>query len=295
MLSLTSADTNGAYITLTSGSYMSYITQKNASTSDRALQFYNSSSTTGNNAFTFLNSSATTLLSINHVGDTTLASTTSSTSTTTGALIVGGGVGIGGAIWAATSVNANSAILRDTNSTYTYLALVNGTNSSYIFQNHQGTAYQGATAGATYIYMSNSQNFELNWADTTKFTFTSTGNLTTAGSGTFTGGGFNSLRSKKNILGEYTGNALDEISKFKIQDFYYKNEPTINRTLGFILDEIPESVQPYVWMGKDNDAVNLYSLHALSFKAHQETKSRVEILEDEVKMLKQKLERYELG
>ena len=190
-------------------------------------------------------------------------STIASISTTTGAVKIAGGLGVGGAVHAASYTSGNLYI---------------GGNEI-------------KNTGST-LYIQYSATNTVNFFNGT-LTIASTGAIASSSTGTFTGGGFNSLRSKKNILGEYTGNALDEISKFKVQDFYYKNEPTINRTIGFILDEVPESVQPWIWMGKDNDAVNLYSLHALSFKAHQETKTRVEILEDEVKLLKQKV--YELG
>lgn len=123
-------------------------------------------------------------------------------------------------------------------------------------------------------------------------TLTYTGNLSTAGSGTFTGGGFDSLRSKKHLNHQWTGEALTEISKFKLRDFYYLNQMGYNRTLGFIIDEIPESISDYVLFGEKRTAINLYSLHALSFKAHQETISEVDLLKKRVRELELKLESH---
>lgn len=198
----------------------------------------------------------TTWLTLTTAGNMNLASTTASTSTSTGALVVAGGLGVGGAI------NVGGVIRL--------------TSTSYFI------------ADSTYGYRFN------NYADNyNNFIIYDNGNIIARGSGTFTGGGFNSLRSLKDIHKDWKGSALNEIAKFKMRDFNYYTQPDYNRTLGFIIDEIPKSVQEYVLHGQDKSAINLYSLHALSFKAHQETKSRVELLEEKVKQLEQKV--YELG
>ncbi len=64
LLHVSSASTNGGAILLTSGSYSTYIGQKNSSASDAALQFYNTSASGSNSAFTFLNSSAATVVDV---------------------------------------------------------------------------------------------------------------------------------------------------------------------------------------------------------------------------------------
>ena len=121
-----------------------------------------------------------------------------------------------------------------------------------------------------------------------------TGTITSTGSGTFTGGSFSSLRSLKNVHEDWTGNALLEISKFKVRDFNYNGRLNYDRTLGLIVDEIPESIGDYILMGKNRDSVNLYSLHAVSILAHQEEKIRIEQLEQEVLELKQKINQLEI-
>jgi len=104
------------------------------------------------------------------------------------------------------------------------------------------------------------------------------GDLWTAGSGTFAGGGFNSLRLMKNLNDDWNGSASDAISQFKLRDFYYKSRPTTDRTLGFIIDEVPESVREYFLMGENNDAINQYTMMGMSFKAHQEEKIEINAL-----------------
>lgn len=117
----------------------------------------------------------------------------------------------------------------------------------------------------------------------------STGALIADGSGTFTGGGFNSRRGIKNIHPDWTGNALEVISKFQIRDFNYKNMPDTDRTLGFIVDEIPEEIGDYVLSGATRNAVNTYTLHGLSFKAHQETKTELELQAERIIVLENRV------
>jgi len=105
------------------------------------------------------------------------------------------------------------------------------------------------------------------------------GSIKTGGSVTAAGGGFNSLRSLKNIHPDWTGSALKELSKFKLRDFNYKSRPNQDRTLGFIVDEIPDSISNYVLMGKKKDAINTYSMIGLIVKALQEANVKIESLE----------------
>ena len=85
-----------------------------------------------------------------------------------------------------------------------------------------------------------------------------TGTISSTGSGTFNGGSFSSLRSLKNIHNDWTGNALDEINKFKIRSFNYKDD--INLTLGLITDEVPDSIEDYILFGENKDSINIYSI-----------------------------------
>jgi hypothetical protein len=65
--------------------------------------------------------------------------------------------------------------------TYAYTQYNSGTNSMYLIQNQNGGTSNGTTAGATYFYMANAQDFQFNWAGTIKATITSAGNLTIVG------------------------------------------------------------------------------------------------------------------
>ncbi len=115
------------------------------------------------------------------------------------------------------------------------------------------------------------------------------GVISSTGSGTFEGGGFHSRREIKDIHPDWDGNALHVISKFKIRDFNYKNIPDYDRTLGFIVDEIPEEIGDYVLSGATRNAINTYTLHGLSFKAHQETKSELELQAERIIVLENRV------
>lgn len=117
-----------------------------------------------------------------------------------------------------------------------------------------------------------------------------TGTITSTGSGTFTGGSFSSLRELKDIHNDWEGSALDEIAKFKVRSFNYKNQLNHSRTLGFIVDEIPESMSDYVLANKAKNAINLYTLHALAFLGLQETKSEVDKLKEKIISLENEID-----
>ena len=119
------------------------------------------------------------------------------------------------------------------------------------------------------------------------------GAINSTGTGTFTGGSFSSLRSLKTVHNDWQGNALNEIAKFKIRSFNYKNNPLINKTLGLIVDEIPESISEYLLMGENKDSVNLYTLHSLSLLGLQETKTEIELLKEKVSELENKIKELE--
>ena len=118
--------------------------------------------------------------------------------------------------------------------------------------------------------------------------FNITGNGVLGGSITASGGGFNSLRSLKNIHKDWVGSATDELSKFKLRDFNYKTRPEVDSTLGFIIDEIPQSVAKYVLMNKGT-AINTYTLHGLEVKAIQELTEKNKELEARIEKLEKLL------
>jgi len=120
-----------------------------------------------------------------------------------------------------------------------------------------------------------------------RMTLSDTGNLYTVGSGTFAGGGFNSLRSMKNINEDWNGSAMDVIDGFKLRDFHYKSRPNSDRTLGFIIDEVPANVREYFLMGEEYNAINNYTMIGISFKAHQEEKAELDILKKRVLALEE--------
>ena len=161
----------------------------------------------------------------------------------------------------------------------------------------------GAVTGNAAIYFTVDDTTNRGWIFRQNFTgveqnvasISNTGNLYCNGSGTFTGGGFNSLRNLKIIHDDWYGSSIEVINKFKIRDFNYKNQVDYNRTLGFIIDEVPVEVADYVLMGENRDSVNLYSLHALSFKAHQETKSEIDLLKEKIKELNNRIKMLENG
>ena len=119
------------------------------------------------------------------------------------------------------------------------------------------------------------------------------GAINSTGTGTFTGGSFSSLRKLKNIHNDWKGDALDEICKLKIRNFNYKNNPLINKTLGLIVDEIPESISDYLLMGENKDSINLYTLHSLSLLGLQQTKTEVDLLKDKISELENRIKDLE--
>ncbi|MES2651261.1 MAG: hypothetical protein V4663_05945 [Bacteroidota bacterium] len=120
---------------------------------------------------------------------------------------------------------------------------------------------------------------------------TITGNLSVTGTMTANGGGYDSHRVLKDIDADWKGSAIDEISKLKVRSFNYKNKH--DKYLGLIIDEVPNTISKYLLLN-DGNSVNLYTLHGLSLLAHQQTKTKLEKLEDEVKDLKSKLRRHGL-
>jgi hypothetical protein len=173
-----------------------------------------------------------------------------------------------------------AAIARNMSNTSGFLRVNTGMSGQMMrFDEGNGIEFKIETAGgARYTPLS---------INTNDATFG--GNVQINGSVTANGGGFNSQREIKNIHNDWGGNALNVISKFKIRDFNYKTRSDFDRTLGFIIDEVPEEIGDYALSGMKRDAVNTYTLHGLSFLAHQETKTEIEILKERIKVLEGRL------
>ena len=162
-------------------------------------------------------------------------------------------------VMAAQSVSGYGRMSGETTSDYNiYFRNTGGTNRGFVFQN--GTTNVAGIDGG--------------------------GNMRLSGSITATGGGFNSLRKLKDIIGEYTGSGIHVTKTLKIQEFIYKSDINNNRTIGLILDEISEGKE---YLIKDSNAINLYSLIGLNIKTNQEIISEVELLKIKIKELEDKL------
>jgi len=97
---------------------------------------------------------------------------------------------VGGNVYLTDGGNQHLKIQSSTGS-YSYIFLKGGSNDGYLLQNFNGLTDNGVSAGAMYLYMSNSQQFEFNWAGVSKIQFTSTGAATFAsGVETQFGGGY---------------------------------------------------------------------------------------------------------
>lgn len=105
----------------------------------------------------------------------------------------------------------------------------------------------------------------------------------TAFSGTVSAISFaqNSLRSAKDNIESYSGNALEKINAIKISSFSYKNDHEKNFKVGFIADDTDP-----LFSSKDRNTMDIGTTLAISLKAIQE-------LSAEVTQLKEKLSNYE--
>jgi len=169
----------------------------------------------------------------------------------------------------------------------------NGSSQDRIYHSIKATASTTINGSTRLSFIANTDEAGQNGTEILEINSTGikiNGTITSTGPGTFNGGSFSSLRSLKTIHKDWQGNALDEIAKFQIRDFNYKNQLDCNRTLGFIVDEIPESMSDYVLANKDKNAINLYTLHALAFLGLQETKSEVDKLKEKIISLKNEID-----
>ncbi|MHA5162462.1 phage tail spike protein [Oenococcus oeni] len=104
---------------------------------------------------------------------------------------------------------------------------------------------------------------------------------------------YTSLLSKKNVLGEYKYDALNEINKTDIRLIKFKSQPNDKEHLTAIIDDVNEQSKYYLpSIMKDDGGVDLYSAVSLTFLAIkkedskvEKLKKRVNELENQVKML----------
>jgi len=106
------------------------------------------------------------------------------------------------------------------------------------------------------------------------------GNLTTTGTITAQGGGFNSLRILKEDITDFTGDALKLIDNLKLYNFKYKNNDK-DQYIGMIIDsknEVPKEL-----LMKDGTAINTYNTLSLLIKSIQQLNQRIDSLEAKIK------------
>jgi hypothetical protein len=111
-------------------------------------------------------------------------------------------------------------------SLYAYTRYQGGSNDLYLIQNLPTLTDNGVSAGAAYFYMGQTQNFEFNWAGTSKIQFTSGGAATFSGSVTASGGasgvGFimtNTTNSRQVTIGYTSGAAYNYIQAYDGTNF----------------------------------------------------------------------------
>lgn len=106
------------------------------------------------------------------------------------------------------------------------------------------------------------------------------GSLTTTGSVTAQGGGFNSLRSLKKDITPYEGNALKLVENLKIYNFKYKANNK-DSFIGMVIDENKEV--PKELLMNDGTAINTYNTISILIKSIQELNQKIELLEAQLK------------
>lgn len=134
---------------------------------------------------------------------------------------------------------------------------------------------------ANEINIGNTTNFEVITGGNTRFSINNSGlalfetsvqivgNLTITGTVTASGGGFNSSRSLKEDIKQFSKSAIDIISKIPIVQFKYKTSP--NNIIGFIADEVPTEV-----LIDGQEAMDIYSTIGILIKSIQELNDKID-------------------
>jgi hypothetical protein len=125
-------------------------------------------SMTFTSAFNYMGIDVTIPLVLNQNGSNVLIGTTTDN---------GAKLQVSGNVFLTDGANQHLKIQSSTGS-YSYVFLKGGSNDGYLLQNFNGATDNGVSAGAMYVYMSNSQQFEFNWGGVSKIQFTSTGAAT---------------------------------------------------------------------------------------------------------------------
>ncbi len=95
------------------------------------------------------------------------------------------------------------------------------------------------------------------------------GNGLFTGTVTATGGGFNSLRSLKNEIKEFSQSALDIINKLDVKKFKYNNNPE-DQFIGLIAEETPKEL-----LMNKGTAINIYNMLGVLAKGIQELNQKL--------------------
>lgn len=137
----------------------------------------------------------------------------------------------------------------------------------------QGYSYNGST------WASGSLNYDGNSHLFTGGDVTIEQDLQVDGTVTSTGGGFNSLRSLKKDISDFTGDALSIINSLKLYNFKY-NVNDQDQFIGMIIDENNEV--PKELLMNNGTAINTYNTLSLLIKSVQELNTRIDTLEKEI-------------
>ncbi|OIM77618.1 peptidase [Oenococcus oeni] len=161
-------------------------------------------------------------------------------------------------------------------------------STDVVFSNSAGTGngkIHFGTAGSAYGIQVDSTGASMNFYSSDHFWFSKKIEVVST---TYT-----SLLSKKNVLGEYKYDALNEINKTDIRLIKFKSQPNDKEHLTAIIDDVNEQSKYYLpSIMKDDGGVDLYSAVSLTFLAIkkedskvEKLKKRVNELENQVKML----------
>lgn len=167
------------------------------------------------------------------------------------------------------------------------LALIRPSTSTYT-----GISYQ-TVAGSEYWMVGMRENLTSNnyvvyngSTGTDALTIATTGNATFSGSVTATGSFFKSLRSSKENIHVWKGNASNEVSKLIINSYNYNNDS--NPFLGLIIDEVPDSISHFL-VHENGESINTYSAISMALKAIQERIIEASLVRKDVDKLKKEM------
>lgn len=173
-----------------------------------------------------------------------------------------------------TGSSTHMNIISDT--LYAYTRYQGGTNDMYLIQNLPTLTNNGVSAGAAYFYMSNSQQFEFNWAGNSKIQFTSTGQATFAADVI----AFSDISVKENI--RTIDNALGRIIKSR-GVLYDRIDTKVKDNIGFIAQELELEFPELISINADGTkGVKYQNAVAVLFEAVKEQQKQIDDLKKQM-------------